>query len=467
MKFVIVGGGISGWLSALIFSYRKPNHEYVIIESSDINTIGVGEGTTGLFVETIEELPDINVAEFLRETKATPKIGIEFNNWSGKGSTFFNPIDGTPTTNEDFDSFLYFTYTQNPSLDTSSLHGLLKKKNKSPYTERLEDYNSALHLDNKLTIQYLKSKSLKRKNIKYISDTVSKIQRDETGKVEKIICSNHIIEGDIFIDCTGYSRTFSEKSDWVSFKDNLPMNSVTTFTRKHSVSMVTKADKLNLGWCWQIPTQERIGCGYVSCDEWGNNVVDEIKSNYPDAEIVKSFKFDSGKLKKSWNQNVISLGLAYHFLEPLQATNIHLTLVQIDILCQRCIRETKDRTLNPNVISIYNKHIDNLIEDFKNFINIHYSRDSRVTLTDYNKKIISLLKVRGLFFEDLPQLYGCSGIGLWGHTLLGLNHLTKQECHNFLSEMNLYDEVKEISSELQTTFTNTSFLSYKELIDIL
>ena len=464
MKFVIVGGGISGWLSALIFSHRQPNHEYVIIESSDVNTIGVGEGTTGLFVETIEELPDINVAEFLRETKATPKIGIEFNNWSGKGSTFFNPIDGTPTTNEDFDSFLYFTYTQNQSLDTSSLHGLLKRKNKSPYTGRLEDYNSALHLDNKLTIQYLKNKSLKRKNIKYISDTVSKIERDETGKVAKIICSNHIIEGDIFIDCTGYSRIFSDKSDWVSFKDNLPMNSVTTFTRKHSVSMVTKADKLNLGWCWQIPTQERIGCGYVSCDEWGNNVVDEIKSNYPDAEIVKSFKFDSGKLKKSWNQNVISLGLAYHFLEPLQATNIHLTLVQIDILCQRCIRETKDRTLNPDVISIYNKHIDNLIEDFKNFINIHYSRDSRVSLTDYNKKIISLLKVRGLFYEDLPQIYGCSGIGLWGHTLLGLNHLTKQECHNFLSEMNLYEEVKEISSELQTTFTNTPFLSYKELI---
>ena len=64
-------------------------------------------------------------------------------------------------------------------------------------------------------------------------------------------------------------------------------------------------------------------------------------------------------------------------------------------------------------------------------------------------------------------MYGCSGIGLWGHTLLGLNHLATQECHNFLSEMNLYEEVKEISSELQTTFTNTSFLSYKELIKSL
>ena len=158
MKIVIVGGGISGWLSALIFSYKKPNHEYVIVESSDVNTIGVGEGTTGIFTDVLDDLPDISIQEFLRETKGTPKIGIEFNNWSGQGSSFFNPIDGTPTTNEDFDSFLYFAYTQNTSLDTSSLHGLLKRSNKSPYTiesGRLKDYNTALHLDNKLTVQKL------------------------------------------------------------------------------------------------------------------------------------------------------------------------------------------------------------------------------------------------------------------------------------------------------------------------
>ena len=137
------------------------------------------------------------------------------------------------------------------------------------------------------------------------------------------------------------------------------------------------------------------------------------------------------------------------------------------MLCQKCIRDTKDRTLNSNVISYYNKHIDNLIEDFKNFINIHYSCDSRVKMTDYNNEIIDLLKVRGLFHEDVLQGYGSCGIQLWGHTLLGLNHLTKQDCHTFLSEMNSYDEVKEVSIELENTFTNTPFLTYKELIDIL
>ena len=88
-------------------------------------------------------------------------------------------------------------------------------------------------------------------------------------------------------------------------------------------------------------------------------------------------------------------------------------------------------------------------------------------MTDYNNEIIDLLKVRGLFHEDILQGYGSCGIQLWGHTLLGLNHLTKQDCHTFLSEMNSYDEVKEVSIELEDTFTSTPFLTYKELIDIL
>ena len=481
MKIVIVGGGISGWISALIFSHRQPNHKYVIVESPEIDTIGVGEGTTGLFSDVIDELPDINFAEFLRKTKATPKIGIEFNNWSGQGSSFFNPIDGTPTTNEEFDSFLYFTYTQNSSLDTSSLHGLLKRSNISPFTinsGRLKDYNTALHLDNKLTVQYLKSKSLNRKNIKHISDTVFDIERDETGTVKKIICDNHIIEGDIFIDCTGYKRIFSSKSDWVSFKDNLPMNSVTTFTRKHQESMVTKADKLKIGWCWQIPTQERLGCGYVTCDEWGDDVIDEIKLNYSDAEIVKSFKFESGKLKKSWNHNVISLGLAYHFLEPLQATNIHLTIVQLDVLCEKYFKNSTDKTLNIHMISSYNRHIDSLIENFRNFINIHYSGKRCDTdfwkqistgehLTDFSKEIIGILKVRGLYYNDLPLMLGGTGVGLWGHTLLGLNLISEDDCVSFLSEDNYLNMARDADLRMKGMQSQIKFLSYKELIDIL
>ena len=134
MKIVIVGGGISGWISALLFPIRQPYHEYVIVESPDVKTIGVGEGTTGLFMtQVINDFFGTPIQEFLRETKATPKIGIEFNDWKEIGSTYFNPIDGTPTRDRPFDSTLYFTNIQNSTLDTSSLHGLMKKSKKSPF----------------------------------------------------------------------------------------------------------------------------------------------------------------------------------------------------------------------------------------------------------------------------------------------------------------------------------------------
>ena len=88
MKIVIVGGGISGWISALLFPIRQPYHKYVIVESPDVKTIGVGEGTTGLFMtQVINDFFGTPIQEFLRETKATPKIGIEFNDWKEIGST--------------------------------------------------------------------------------------------------------------------------------------------------------------------------------------------------------------------------------------------------------------------------------------------------------------------------------------------------------------------------------------------
>ena len=79
MNIVIVGGGIAGWLAALVLSKRQPSHTYTIIESEDVKTIGVGEGTTGLFLHhVIRDIFDITIEEFIRETKATPKLGIEF-----------------------------------------------------------------------------------------------------------------------------------------------------------------------------------------------------------------------------------------------------------------------------------------------------------------------------------------------------------------------------------------------------
>lgn len=484
MKIVIVGGGITGWLSAFLLGNRQPHHEYVIVESEDVKTIGVGEGTTGLFLHQVfNDHFGITLEEFFKETKATPKLGIEFNDWSEIGSSYFNPIDGSITRQESLDSSVFFNYIQESYLSKSSFNGIIRSKNKTPFYKKpgkLSYYDTALHLDNAATIAFFKKKTLELNNVSIINDTVSSVKRNEQGDVTDIVCNDNIVGGDLFIDCTGFARIFSEKEDWVSFKENLPMNSVTTFSKKHqgNIDLVTKSNAMSSGWCWEIPTQERYGCGYVHCDSFitQDDVEKEIKEVYPDAKINKTFKFDSGKLKQSWKNNVISLGLAYHFLEPLQATNIHLTLVQLDTLCIKYIRDSVDRTINKYCRDQYNNFVDNLIENFKHYINAHYSGRRTDTefwkmiskgdhITDYTKEIIELTKNRGMFGSDFSSIFGGCGSQLWVYTILGMEHVDKEQCFKILAETGLYSrgvskyfEVHEISEKLE-------LLSYEELIN--
>lgn len=484
MKIVIVGGGIAGWLSAFILGNRQPHHEYTIIESEDVKTIGVGEGTTGLFLHQVfNKHFGTTIEEFIRETKSTPKLGIEFNDWSELGSSYFNPIDGSITRQESLDSSVFFNYIQDVSLSRSSFNGNIRLKNKTPFYKRpgeLSYYDTALHLDNARTIQFFKKKSLNLKNVSLINDTVSDIKRDTNGNVVSLTCENAIVEGDLFIDCSGFSRIFSEDSDWVSFKENLPMNSVTTFSRplEGSPDLVTKSNAMSSGWCWEIPTQERYGCGYVHCDSFisEEEVEKEINEIYPDAKINKSFKFDSGKLKQSWKNNVVSLGLAYHFLEPLQATNIHLTLLQLDYLCVKYIRDSKERTINKYCRNQYNKTIDDLIENFKHYINAHYTGSRSDTefwkmistgnhITDFTREVIELTKNRGMFGSDFPDMYGGCGSQLWVYTVLGMEHVDKEQCFKILAETGLYSRSVEKYMEVNDVSNKLELFDYDELIE--
>lgn len=482
MNIIIVGGGVAGWLAALILSKRQPCHTYTIIESEDVKTIGVGEGTTGLFLHhVIRDIFDITIEEFIRETKATPKVGIEFNDWSEIGSSYFNPIDGSPTRNDIVDASVFFNYIQDSNLDKSSINSILRSKNKTPFYKKpgkLLYYDTAFHLDNAATIQYLKKKALTE--VSHIQDTVQEIVRDSDGNVSKVICKDTEVEGDIFIDSTGFSRIFSDESDWVSFKENLPMNSVTTFSRplEGEPDLVTKANAMNSGWCWEIPTQERYGCGYVYCDEYitEQEAIDEINSVYSDATINRSFKFDSGKLKQSWNNNVISIGLSYHFFEPLQATNIHLTLLQLDALCVKYIRSSKERSVNKYNRNQYNRYIDSLVENFKHYINAHYTGrredtefwryiSSKKHYTEFTEEIIESTKNRVMFGSDFPNIVGSAGSQLWVYTILGMEHVDKNECFKLLAEVGMYERGVSKYFEIHNLVEQMEMLSYSELID--
>jgi len=169
-----------------------------------------------------------------------------------------------------------------------------------------------------------------------------KFHRDKTG-ITELICSDGLpVKGDIYFDCTGFKRVLSQDIKWKSFNNVLPLNSVLTFQTNHdgNPDLVTKAKAEKYGWMWSIPTQDRYGNGYLFSDKYtdANEISNYVRQNYVIDRLGSIFKFDAGKLTSSWNKNVVALGLSYHFLEPLQATSIHLTLTQLDLIGKYCIK---------------------------------------------------------------------------------------------------------------------------------
>lgn len=493
MNIVIAGGGITGWLSAFLLSKRYPHHKISIIDSSKISTIGVGEGTTGYFSSKLLKGEDFTVREFFEETKSTPKLGIEFNGWSSEDSSFFSPIDGSFTKLCNIDTTPYYEYWQRGTVGESSACGNLRRFDRIPFHRGFNDLSgvncdfswqdTAVHFDNESTIKFFKKKTLERRNVECIDTSILGVEKNKQG-VKCILCEDDLkIYGDLFLDCTGFRRVLSKNVKWISYSKNLPTNSVITFEREHGeekLDCVTKADAMNDGWVWTIPTQERYGCGYVYSDYFTNEnkATEEVLSKYPDAKIGKSFKFDTGKQEKSWKDNVITLGLSYQFLEPLQATSIHCTLVQLDLLDRYCIKPTIGFTLDDNSREMYNSHIDRVIDNFRDFVNLHYTGKRSDTkfwkyiskgnhYSKFTKKILKLFKTRGIFYWDFSNEFGTTGQELWLYTLLGLNHLTKDQCFALLKNSGTFNDTASVYTEKYAYKHADKYQSYDDFIDRL
>jgi tryptophan halogenase len=487
MNIVIAGGGLSGWISAFLLSSNYPEHSFIIIDSQKIPNIGVGEGTSGYFVEKlILGTNKFTTQEFFRETKATPKLGIEFNDWDKIGDSFLSPIDCSITKDLAIDYSVYVDYINNNRVGDSSKLGLVRKEKNTPFyknSNKFNFYDLGVHLDNSLTINFLKKHALTNKNLKCIDTVILSVVKNKDG-IHGIVCENNfLIEGDLFLDCTGFKRILTKDRKWISFNKNLPVNSVITFQMKHdgNIDLVTQANAMKNGWTWVIPTQERYGAGYVYCDYYTNEeqCTNEILDKYPSAKIGKKFSFKSGKQNECWTKNVISIGLSYHFLEPLQATSIHFILTQLDLIGKYCIKPTKEMSIDALSRKKYNSITDNIIDNYRDFVNVQYSGSRTDTkfwkmiskkqhLSEFSKLILDTAKRRGLYFWDFPNGYSTFDQELWMYTVLGLNHISTDKCHEILLKAGLLEVSNQKWQEHITKKEfKENFINYDEFINRL
>lgn len=452
MKITIVGGGTAGWIAAFFIANAQPRkHEIHMVESSKIGIIGAGEGSTGSFIDLLsggffEYKCDIE--KFIQETDATPKMGIKHTNWSIDGSSYYAPLDVSPTgftPNDYIFKHVFSTYGKE-KMHLASKIGI--------NFERKRYGNYAFHFDGHKVGKFFKNECQKH-NVKIYDSVIKNVNIDNNGDIKSIVLEdNYELESDLFIDCTGFSKVLMSRvgASWVSKKDVLPMNTAMPFLlnysekEKEKIVPVTGATALSSGWMWDIPLSTRRGCGYVfdknfiSVDDAKKEIEQHIGK---EIQPIKIIDFDSGYSSYFWKNNVICLGLASSFVEPLEATSIHNTIIQICIFVNEFLDTTKETTNVSIKQKIYNKRITFLNELTVDFISLHYQGGKENTefwkhikndkvITELAASILEQAKYKIPGYTTMEGMFGSFSIPLANWNLAGMGLISKEQAEKEL-----------------------------------
>jgi len=383
-SIAIIGGGTSGFLTALALKKEYPELDVVLIESSKIPVIGVGEATTPeirRFLFHVLELPTI---EFYKEVKPTWKLGIKFF-WGLPGDYYFNYPFGR--------SDIRSAYLINGNINDCSLSSMLMSNDSSfvvspspndepeQYFSLSNDISYALHLDNVSFIGYLKTKAIGL-GVRYIDDLIIDAVRDDlTGNIASVIGEGgDSYSFDYYVDCSGFKSLLIEKvleSPYLSYKDSLFNDRAVTgcIPNKEKVRPYTYAESMDNGWCWAIPMRGEDHRGYVFSSDYctEDEAARELKLKNPDIENFRVVKFKSGRHREICMGNVFAVGNSYAFVEPLESTGIHMIIKEVELL----VKHLPNLKKSPAVRKVVNDHMNAHWDYLKGFLSIHYKFNNK------------------------------------------------------------------------------------------
>lgn len=392
-RVVIVGGGTAGWMAAASLSHFLANKpiNITLIESTTIGTVGVGEATIPSIVQFNHSI-GLDELDFIRATRASFKLGIQFENWRNIGEQFFHPFSdyGIDFNGVEFQHYFYRLKKNNAmqNLHDYSISCQLAKHNnfaqplESPQNP-LADYSYAYHFDATLYAKVLRELSLSR-GVIHLDQKVERVNlRTDEGFIESLLLDNgQLIAGDLFIDCTGFKGLLIEEclnTGYEDWQDWLLCDSAVAVQCENSgePSPYTRTTALDAGWMWRIPLQHRMGNGYV----FSSRFLDKEKATETLLEKItgkpinhpKPFTFKAGRRKKVWNKNCYALGLASGFLEPLESTSISLIQTGITHL----LTFFPDMSFDQAMINEVNRRHQLEMERIRDFIILHYKLTQR------------------------------------------------------------------------------------------
>ena len=398
-KVVIVGGGTAGWMTAsLLVKLLGKSIEIVLVESDKIGIVGVGEASIPP-IANFNQAIGVTEQAFINATKATIKLGIEFNGWYNKNDSYMHAF-GTIGKNFPFCDFHHFWLKHqqqlngNQGIQTSnfwqySLNYQAAKQGKFAPLKQIPHTNlsgiaHAYHFDAGLYAQFL-SKHAQSQGVKRIEGIVEDISCNKnSGFISQLSMDDgQIVEGDLFVDCTGLAALLIEKTLNTGFEDWshwLPCNSaiaVPSENTKPAIAPYTRSTARSVGWQWHIPLQHRTGNGlvysdrYLSDDDAKTMLLEQVQGKLLAEPRV--IKFKTGRRRQAWHKNVVSIGLSSGFLEPLESTSIHL----IQTAAIRLLKFFPHSGISQHAIDEYNRLSKIEFEGIRDFIILHYKLNNR------------------------------------------------------------------------------------------
>jgi len=442
-KIVIAGGGTAGWMAAAAFSkLLGKNLEINLIESDDIPTVGVGEATIPT-LHLFHRLLGINEQEFMAATNATFKLGISFENWRDVGKDYIHSFGflGQDCWAAGFQHFWLKGLQQNIASDIGDYcpEHLACREGRFAVMAN-QDLNHAYHLDAGLYAKFL-SKIAYQHGAKRTEGKISEVNLDESsGNIASLtLASGQVVEGDLFIDCTGFRGLLIEGALHTGYEDwshYLPCDSavaVQTETVGRPVPY-TRSIARESGWQWRIPLQNRTGNGLVFCSKYmsDDEAVQSLLDNIEGQPITKPrvIKYKTGTRLKHWNKNCIAVGLSSGFIEPLESTGIHL----FQRALVRLMQLLPHNGVNQADIDEFNAQTKAECDNIRDFIILHYHLTDRtdskfwrycktMDIPDSLKHRMALFEQSGRVFKKADDLFGESS---WIQVMIGQGLLPKQ-----------------------------------------
>jgi tryptophan halogenase len=434
-RIAIVGGGTAGWMTAAALSQALGGDcEIRLIESDDIASVGVGEATIP-HIAQFNAFLGLDEDDFMRQTCATFKLGIEFVDWDRIGDAYFHSFGAIGRVRGMVEFHHYWLRARQAGqkfeladycLNTAAARaGKFMRAVDAPDTP-FASLAHAFHFDATLYARYLRryaeARGVRRTEAKVAGATL----RAGDGFIEAVVLEGGArVEADLYIDCSGFRGVLIEQALHTGYEDWrhwLPCDRAIAVPCAPAPASVaaptpyTRATARSAGWQWRIPLQHRIGNGLVYASDFqrDDEAMDQLLGKLEGKALAepRMLRFVTGKRKQAWNRNCYAVGLSSGFMEPLESTSIHM----IQSAIARLISFFPDRRFNPADIGACNRLLDTEVEHIRDFLILHYKASRRndspfwnhcrqMAIPDNLARRIALFRSHGRVYREHEEMF--------------------------------------------------------------